>query len=340
MIELKQLCVLINGHLHGDPGFSIRSVNSLEKAGPDEITFTVKDNVNLDNIKAGALIVGKNSKLTYPNLVIVESPILAFAQLLEYFFPHKRFNEGVHNDAVISPTARIGTGVSIGPFTFIGDHTEIGDNCEIHPGVHIYHHVKIGKNCLIYAGVVIREGTEIGSGVIIQPGAVIGSDGFGYNRGTDGIPRKIPQKGKVRIGDNCEIGANTCIDRSTIETTILDEDVKLDNLVQIGHNVKIGRGSAFSGLVGVSGSVVVGKNVIMAGQAGVADHVKIGDGVQIAGKCGVSKNIPANTIVGGIPQQEIRQWGKSVAIFKNLEKYIDRIRILEQKIKRLEEKEK
>lgn len=340
MTKLKQLCEIINGRLKGDPEFQVRSVNSLEKAGKDEITFAAKDSVKLEHVQAGALIVTKESTIEYPNLVYVDDPYAAFARLLEFFFPHRRFNEGIDDHAVVSPTAVIGKNVGIAAFSYVGEHTQIGDNCEIHAGVKIYRNVKIGSDCIIYANVVLREDVEIGHHVIIQPGAVIGGDGFGFTRLSDGTPIKIPQKGKVIIGNYCEIGANTCIDRSTIEETILEEHVKLDNLVQIGHNVKIGRASALSGLVGIAGSVEIGKNVIMGGQVGIGDHVKIADGVMLAGQTGVHRDIKEKCIVGGSPHQEIKQWGKSVAIFNNLEKYIDRIRTLEQKIKKLEEKEK
>jgi UDP-3-O-[3-hydroxymyristoyl] glucosamine N-acyltransferase len=340
MTKLQQLCGIIKGQLKGNPEFEIQSVNSLEKAGEEEIAFAAKDNIKIENVKAGALIVAEGSKIDYPNLVYVQEPYAAFATLLEYFFPRQRFNEVIDKNAYISDTAVIGKNVSIGAFSCVGDYTDIGDNSEIHAGVQVYRNVKIGQNCLIYANVVIREDVKIGSNVIIQPGAVIGADGFGFTRLSDGTPIKIPQKGKVVIGDYCEIGANSCIDRSTIEETVLEDYVKLDNLVQIGHNVKVGRGSALSGLVGISGSVEIGKNVIMGGQVGVADHVKIADGVMLAGKTGVHKDIKEKCIMGGFPHQEIRKWWKSVAIFINLEKYIDRIRLLEQKIKKLEEKEK
>jgi len=174
--------------------------------------------------------------------------------------------------------------------------------------------------------------------VTIQPGAVIGADGFGFTRLSNGQPVKIPQKGKVIIGNNCEIGANTCIDRSTIEETILNDYVKIDNLVQIGHNTKIGKSTAISALSGISGSVEIGENVIMGGQVGIADHIKITDGVMIAARCGVSKNIKNKSIIAGSPHQEIAKWRKSFVIYRNIEKYIEKIKILENKIKKLEEK--
>ena len=279
-------------------------------------------------------MVGRKSKLEYPNLIYVDEPYLAFARLLEHFFPHRRFSEGIDAKASVSKSAIIGENVSIGAFSYVGDGAAIGDRCEIHSGVKIYPDVKIGKNCLIFSNVVIREEVEIGDNVVIQPGAVIGADGFGFTRLSDGTPVKIPQRGKVVIGNNCEIGANTCIDRSTIEETVMADYVKLDNLVQIGHNVKVGKGSALSALCGVSGSVDIGENVIMGGQVGIADHVNITDGVMIAAKSGISGNIKTKGIYAGIPHTDMKSWLKNYAIFRNLHKYIERLKNLEKNVKK------
>lgn len=333
-INLKKVCELVGGQLRGNPEFEIQSVNSLEKANRKEITFAAKDNIKVENLNAGALIVGKQSQIEYPNLVYVEEPYIAFARLLDFFFPQQRFNKGIDENAVISPTAVIGKDVSIGAFSYIGHHTEIQDDTEVHAGVIVYRNVKIGRGCLIYSNVVIREEVEIGNHVIIQPGAIIGADGFGFSRLSDGTPVKIPQKGKVIIGSHCEIGANSCIDRSTIEETVLGDHVKLDNLVQIGHNVKIGRGTAISGLCGISGSCEIGENVIMAGQVGVADHTRIADGAIFGGKTGVSGHVKEKGLYAGIPYQDFKQWQRNIAIFKNLEKYIDRMKVLEKTIKK------
>jgi UDP-3-O-[3-hydroxymyristoyl] glucosamine N-acyltransferase len=265
---------------------------------------------------------------------------VAFARLLDYFFPHYRFNEGIDTHASVSAGAVIGKNVSIGAFSFVGENTRIGENTEIHSGVNIYRNVTIGKNCLIYSNVVIREDVEIGDNVIIQPGAVIGADGFGFTRLKDGTPVKVPQKGRVIIGNHCEIGANTCIDRSTIEETVLEDYVKLDNLVQVGHNVKIGKFTAISAQTGISGSVDIGANVIMGGQVGIADHVAIADGVMIAAKTGISGNVTQRSIVAGIPHQDMRKWRKNIAIVKNLEDYVERIKSLEKRINQKQTEEK
>ncbi|HLP60388.1 MAG TPA: UDP-3-O-(3-hydroxymyristoyl)glucosamine N-acyltransferase [Candidatus Deferrimicrobium sp.] len=338
MICLNEISRLVEGELKGDPTLEITSVNSLYKAGQKEITFSIKDDIKTGTLKAGALIVAQESRIVYPNLIYVKEPYLAFARLLAYFFPHRRFNEGIDEHAYVSPGAVIGEGVSLGAFAYVGENCHIGDNTEIHAGVKVYRNVKIGKDCLIYANVVIREDVEIGDHVIIQPGAVVGADGFGFTRLQDGTPVKIPQKGKVIIGSYCEIGANTCIDRSTIDETVLKDYVKMDNLVQIGHNVKIGKGTAISALTGISGSAEIGENVIMGGQVGIADHIKITDGVMIAAKTGVTGSLKERCVVAGYPHMELRPWRRNIAIFKNLESYMQRIKSLETKIKDLEKK--
>jgi UDP-3-O-[3-hydroxymyristoyl] glucosamine N-acyltransferase len=338
MINLSEISQKVNGELKGNPNWQIESVNSLEKAGPREVAFSIKETVPVETLKAGALIVKKNSQLRYANLIYVEEPYRAFALLLDFFFPTPRFNEIVDTRASVAANARIGRNVGIGPFSYVGESCEIGDNSEIHANVTIYPHVKIGKNCLIYSNVVIREEVEIGDHVIIQPGAVIGADGFGFTRLSDGTPIKIPQKGKVRIHSHCEIGANTCIDRSTIEETVLNDYVKLDNLIQVAHNVRIGKGTAISALTGISGSVQIGENVVMGGQVGIADHAKIPDGLMVAAHTGIHGQVKQKGPIAGTPHQDLGTWKRNQAILKNLETYMDRIKQLEKKIKEMEEK--
>lgn len=338
MINLKKISQIVEGELKGDPDYQVSSVNSLYKAGKNEIAFSIKNDINVKSLQAGALMVAKGSPIEYPNLIYVEEPYVAFAVLLDYFFPRRRFNHGVDERAYVAPGAHIGKDVSVGAFSYVGEDSEIGENTEIHANVSIYHKVKIGKNCIIYANVVIREDVEIGDNVVIQPGVVIGGDGFGFPRLRDGTLARVPQKGKVIIGSFCEIGSNTCIDRSTIEETVVGDFVKLDNLVQVGHNVRIGKSTVISGHTGISGSAEIGEHVTMGGMVGVADHVKIADGVMVAAKTGISGHIKEKCIVAGIPHQDIRKWRKSHAIFRNMEDYVDRIKSLEKKIKDLEEK--
>jgi len=338
MITLKEICRLLDGDLQGNGEIGIQGVNSLERAGAGEIAFLVKSNIDLDGIRAAALIVARNSGIAYPNLVYVDQPYLAFAKLLEHFHPAPQFSPGISERARVDPEARLGKNVRLGAFAYIGAGAVIGDDTEIHSGAVVYPGAEVGHSCLIYANVVIREGVTLGNNCIIHAGVVIGADGFGFTRDAEGIPRKIPQKGKVVIGDYCEIGANSCIDRSTIEETRLEDHVKLDNLVQVGHNCRIGAGTTISALTGISGSVDVGRNVVMGGQVGIADHVSIADGTMIAGKTGVSGHIKKRGIVAGNPHMEIRTWRRAYSLLRNLDDYVDRIRDLERKLKELEER--
>jgi UDP-3-O-[3-hydroxymyristoyl] glucosamine N-acyltransferase len=340
MTNLKKLTEIVAGRLQGDPAREISGVQALKKAGHNEITYLAKgkENLDLSDIKAGALIVAADSRINYPNLVHVADPQLAFARLLDFFHPRQPFCTGIAANASISEKARLADSVRIGPFSYVGANSQIGENTEIHAGVIIYHDVKIGRDCLIYSHVVIRENVEIGDRVIIHPGAVIGADGFGYGHNADGTPVKIPQKGKVIIAAGCEIGANTCIDRSTIEETTLAENVKLDNLVQIGHNVRIGKNTIISSQTGISGSTEIGAQVVMGGQSGIADHLKIADGVMIAAKSGVTGSVKTKMTVAGYPHQEIGAWRKNMVLARNLADWKEKLHYIEKKIKELEGK--
>jgi UDP-3-O-[3-hydroxymyristoyl] glucosamine N-acyltransferase len=340
MPELKEIAALLGGTLHGDGCRQIKGVQALAAAGPDDIAFVArgKESLDVSRLRAGALIVAEDSPIVYANRLLVPDPQLAFARLLEYFNPRIPFCTGVSAGAFIAETAQLAVNTRIGPFSYVGENCRIGPNSEIHANVTVYRDVKIGSDCLIYANVVIRENVEIGDRVIIHPGAVIGADGFGFGRAADGTAVKIPQKGKVIIGSGCEIGANSCIDRSTIEETVLEENVKLDNLVQIGHNVHIGKNTVISSQTGISGSTRIGAQVIMGGQVGIADHLQIADGVMIAAKSGVSGSVKTKMIIAGYPHQEIGEWRKNMVLARNLAAWKEKLRLLEKRIKEMEEK--
>lgn len=339
MAKLKELAVLLGGELQGDGELEIAGVQALRRAGPGDIAYATREKEGeLDGVRAAALVLCRDGNAVYSNRVLVENPQLAFAQLLEYFHPRRPFWQGVAASACVAETAVLEENVHIGPFAFVGANSRVGAGSEIHSGAAVYHDVRIGRNCLIYANAVIRENVEIGDNVIIHPGAVIGADGFGFGRAADGAAVKVPQVGKVIIGNGCEIGANTCIDRSTIEETVLEANVKLDNLVQIGHNVHIGHDSAISAQTGISGSTRVGSQVIMGGQVGVADHIEITDGVLVAAKSGITGSVKTKMIVAGIPHQEMSAWRKNMVLARNLAAMREKLRLLEKKIKELEEK--
>ncbi len=340
MPKLKEIATLLGGELQGDGSLEIRGVQALHRAGAGDLAYVAKDReeADLSAVRAGALLVSSTGSLPYANRILVPDPQLAFARMLEFFHPRMPFWTGIAPGASISPRAVLDAGVSVGPFAFVGDNSRIGAGTEIHSGVVVYRDVTIGRDCLIYANAVIRENVEIGDRVIIHPGAVIGADGFGFGRTSDGAAVKVPQVGKVIIGSGCEIGANTCIDRSTIEETVLEENVKLDNLVQVGHNVHIGRDTAISAQTGISGSTRIGSQVIMGGQVGVADHIRIADGVMIAAKSGVTGSVKSKMIVAGIPHQEMGEWRKNMVLARNLAAWREKLRLIEKKIKEMEDK--
>lgn len=339
MAKLKELAALLGGELQGDGEREISGVQSLRRAGPDDIAYVARDKEGaLEGVRAAALVVCRDGAAAYPNRVLVDNPQLAFARLLEHFHPRRPFWQGVAPTAFVAPTARLGQNVAVGPFAFIGENCVIGEGTEIHSGVAVYRDVAIGRGCILYANAVVRENVQIGDRVILHPGAVVGADGFGFGRAADGAAVKVPQVGKVIIGDGCEIGANACIDRSTIEETVLEENVKLDNLVQIGHNVRIGRDTAISAQTGIAGSTRIGAGVIMGGQVGIADHVEIADGVMIAALTGVTGSIKSRMVVAGIPHQEMSEWRRNMVLARGLSAMRERIRALEKKLKELEGK--
>lgn len=338
-MKLSKIAEIVNGSLKGCPDLEIKNLKSIEHANKNDITFMVGNNEEKPT-KAGALILKEGSKKEHENIIYVKEPYEAISILLELFYPQEDvFGSIKKGNYYVDDSSVLGKNASIGQFTSIAKNCNIGDNTIIDPCVTIYNDVKIGKNCKIYSNVVIREKVEIGDNVIIHGGAVIGADGFGFTRLSNGLPCKVPQKGCVKIGSNCEIGANTCIDRSTLDITILGDYVKLDNLVQIGHNCILGDGTAISALTGISGSVKVGKNVIMGGQVGLADHIEIADGVMIAAKSGISGSIKKRGIFAGTPHTEFKQWKRNQVIFRNLEKYIERIKDLEEKVEILSKME-
>jgi UDP-3-O-[3-hydroxymyristoyl] glucosamine N-acyltransferase len=338
MPKLKEIAALLGGELIGNGELEIAGVQSLPRAGPGEIAYVARGNeAAAAGARAGALVTARASAVAHANRILVEEPQLAFALLLRHFHPRRPFWQGVSPAASVAASAVLGAGVSVAPFAFIGEECRVGERSEIHSGAAVYRDVVIGRDCLIYANVVIREGTRIGDRVIIHPGAVIGADGFGFGRGADGAAVKVPQVGRVIIGDGCEIGANTCIDRSTIEETVLEANVKLDNLVQIGHNVRIGRDTAISAQTGISGSTRIGAQVIMGGQVGIVDHIEIADGVMVAAHTGVSNSIKTKMVVAGLPHMELSEWRRNTVLARNLAAMRDRIRGLEKKIKEMEE---
>ena len=339
-LTVEELAKLLNCPFEGNGKTEIRGVSDLEKAKEGDLVFLAqrKYRTLLDQSRASAAIIPVEEQYDRIPVIKSENPHLSFVKVVEHFYTSFRPEPGIHPTAVVSPSARLGKEISVGPFVHIGDEVEIGDKTVIFPFVAIYRGVKIGKESVIHSHVSIREEVRIGNRVIIHNNAVIGSDGFGYLQDKDKSHIKIPQAGTVIIEDDVEIGANTAVDRAALGETIIRKGTKIDNLVQVAHNVEIGENCILAGQTGIAGSVKIGKNVIIGGQVAISDHVNIGDNVMIAGRTGVMKDVPSNSIIAGVPSQNIREWKKSTLAFARLGELVKEIRELKKKVEELEKK--
>ena len=334
MLTLQEIAKLCGGELNGDATRKITGAASLDEAVEGEIAFynNPKYMPRLRSTRATAVFVPVDfSEKTGAAQIRVADPSKAFEQVVLKLAPKPvTFPAGIHPTAIVDPSAKIGDRVSVQPYAVIEANVDVGDETVIGAGTYLGHETKIGSACLIYPNVTIRERTIIGSRVIIHSGAVIGADGFGFEF-KDGRQRKIPQIGIVQIDDEVEIGANTTIDRARFGRTWIQEGVKIDNLVQIAHNVVIGKHSVIAAQVGISGSVRVGERVSLAGQVGIVGHATIGDGTMVAAQSGVSKNIPGGVWFGypAVPFDEAK---RQIAWIHRLGRLFDRVRALEKKL--------
>ncbi len=337
-MKLKDLASYLKGELRGDPELDIKGVEGLSDAKEGDITFLRTEKIPQGvEIKAGAILVKEfidNLKIAQ---IKVRNPQYAFARLLELFYLKRPEPRGVSKEAFIEEGAVIEKDVTISPFAYVSSGARIGARTFIGPHVFIGEDTTIGEDCLIYPNVTIRERVILGNRVIVHSGAVIGSDGFGYVF-EEGRHYKIPQVGGVIIEDDVEIGANVTIDRATKGNTIIRKGTKIDNLVQIAHNVKIGAHSIIIAQTGIAGSSEIGNGVILAGQVGVADHIKIGDGVRIGAKSGIMEDLSEGDYFG-IPAIPSREWFRLYALYKRLPELFKKIKSLEQEIERLKKEE-
>lgn len=337
--SLKEIARLIEGEVVGNGSIEIEGVAGIEEAGKGEITF-VSDKKHLpllETTQASAVIVSREIKEAKVPLIRVENPYLAFSQVMRILAPYQKPTKGVHPSAIIPEGVDLGKEISIGAHSVIEEGVKIGDNTIIYPLVYVGKGSRIGNDCLIYPQVMIREGVEIGDRVIIHSGTVIGSDGFGYIP-HKGRQHKVPQIGKVVIEDDVEIGANVTIDRATLGKTWIKRGVKIDNLVQIAHNVVIGEDSVIVAQVGISGSTEIGRGVTLAGQAGVAGHIKIGDKAIVGAQAGVTKSVLPKTIVSGYPARPHTQAKRIEASILRLPELYKLVRELKKRIEELEKK--
>jgi UDP-3-O-[3-hydroxymyristoyl] glucosamine N-acyltransferase len=330
--RLRDLAEDLGGDVVGDGDVVITGAAGLEHAGPGDITFLARPELagRLGACRATAIIVGPDFEPDRPALRVPE-PYPAFARLLASLAtPLDRiFPPGVHATAVVAADAQVDDGVSIGPYAVVGAGCRIGAGTRLGPHVVLEPDVTLGGGCVVYAQCVVRERCRLGERVILHPGCVIGADGFGYLPGKNGLS-KIPQVGIVTLEDDVELGAGTCIDRATTGETVIGMGSKLDNLVQVGHNVRIGRHSAFSAQAGISGSCTIGDGVTMGGQVGLADHITIGSGAKVGAKSGVHRDVPDGGFVFGYPALDVRESHRIAAALRKLPELLRRVSQLER----------
>ncbi len=337
-----QIALMINGKLEGDPSVSVESFGKIEEAVSGQLSFLANPKYEeyLYNTKASVVIINASLELkSKVNAVLIRVPdaYTAFATLLaKYQELMSQQLTGIQQPCYISGTAVLGENVYVGAFVYIGENVQIGNNVKLHPGVVLGNHVKIGDHVILHAGVKIYMDCVIGKNVTIHAGTVIGSDGFGYAPQPDGSYHKVPQIGNVVIEDFVEIGANTTIDRATMGSTIIRTGVKLDNLIQIAHNVEVGHNTVVAAQAGISGSTKIGHNVMIGGQVGTAGHINIADGSKIAGQSGITKSIKEpNKSWNGTPAMDFSSYLRVQAMSRTLPELEKRVKELEKMIDQL-----
>ena len=336
--KLKELAEFVGGKVVGDDEIEISSVAAIEAARPGEITFIAHPKYlpKLAETKASAVIVSKEIPSSPRPLLCVGNPYLAFAKIFTLFSQKPYQSKGIDSHAWISPAAQLGQELTVYPFVYIGDRCRIGDRVTIYPCVYVGEDSSIGDESVLYPNVSIYPGTVIGKRVILHSGVVLGSDGFGYVK--DGKKNvKILQRGSVEIEDDVEIGANTTIDRATFGKTTVRRGVKIDNLVQVAHNVAIGEDSIIVAQVGIAGSTKVGSNVTLAGQVGVADNIEIGDNVMVGAQSGVPSDLAANQAYTGSPALPHREFLRAATAFPKLPEMRKTLIEIEKRLKKIEE---
>ncbi len=333
--KLSDLAAKLGLTLKGEDK-NISGVATLEEAGPNDISFLANPRYipQLAGTRAGAVVIHPDHSAEAATALISPDPYRDFSRLMYLFARPQGSLKGVSPQAFVHPEAALGQNCTIYPFCYIGPRAALGDGVTLFPGCYVGEDASIGPGTVLYPNVSLMAGTRIGAKCILHAGVVLGSDGFGFVPTPQGI-EKIPQVGIVRIGDNVEIGANTTIDRASLGETVLDDGCKIDNLVQIGHNVRVGRYSMLVSQTGIAGSTKVGERVVMAGQAGIAGHLNIGDGAVVGPKSGVGKDIAPGQTVMGMPPMEGRQYLRYIVTAPKLMDMLKKIKQLEQDVAEL-----
>lgn len=338
-LTLSQIQHLVGGTLHGNGGVAVTALAALTEAGANALSFVTNEKALKapGEIRAGALLIHRHlPDLAIPQIV-VSNPLLAFAQIAQKFFVPPYAARGIAAEVIRGRDVTIGPEPSIWPFVTLGDGVRVGARVTLYPGVYVGAGSTIGDDCRLYPNVTIREGCALGARVVVHSGTVIGSDGFGYVQ-QEGRHHKIPQLGGVTIEDDVEVGANVTVDRATLGQTVIKKGSKIDNLVQIAHNVTVGEHAIVVAQVGIAGSTTVGRHVMIGGQAGLADHIHIGDQTMIAARAGVNRSIEPNQIVSGAPVMPHEVWMKAQAVIPRLPELRQLVRALEGRVLNLEQR--
>ena len=338
-----QIADLLGGKVEGDPNSKVNTLSKIEEGQEGSLSF-------LANPKYTQYIYGTSASIVIVNadfeaeqaipktctLIRVANAYESFAKLLEIYNQIKNNKSGIHKSAIIEDSAQLGKDLYIGPGAYIGSNAKIGDGCKIFPNVFIGDNAQIGGNTLIFSGAKIYSESQIGSDCVLHAGVVIGSDGFGFSPNQENNYNKVAQIGNVIVEDHVEIGSNTCIDRATLGSTIIRKGVKLDNLIQVAHNVEIGENTVIAAQCGIAGSSKIGKNCMIGGQVGIAGHLFIADGVKIAAQSGIGSDIrKENSIVQGSPAFPIGDYKRAYVHFKNLPELSKKLNELEKLIKEI-----
>jgi UDP-3-O-[3-hydroxymyristoyl] glucosamine N-acyltransferase len=338
----------VGGEISGDPSTAIHGVNTLAEAVPGQLSFYGSGRYRADLAKTRAsavLVSAAHDGVALPAGVArvkVPNPHLAFAKLLALFHPRRVFAQGVSLQAHVHPEAFVASSATVMAGATVEAGARVGERSVLFPGVFLGEGASLGDDCLLYPNVTVREGCQIGSRVILNANCVVGADGFGFAFDAEGAQGpehyKIPQAGIVRIEDDVEVGACSCIDRATTGETVIGRGTKLDNLVQIAHNVKVGPLSILCAQVGVAGSAELGAGVVLAGQVGVVGHLRIGDMAKVGSQAGVARSVPDGATVTGYPAFEHKAWLRSAVAFEHLGELVKEVRQLRQKVEALEDK--
>ncbi len=334
-----QIAAILEGQVDGDPQIEVSKLAKIEEGEEGSLTFLANPKYTnyIYSTKASITIVDKNftpeEKIT-TTLIRVENAYKSFSKLLEYYNMVKLNKSGIEEPVYKSESATLGENIYLGAFSYLGNNVSIGNDVKIFPGVYIGDNVKIGNNVIIFAGAKIYSETVIGNNCVIHSSVVIGADGFGYTPNENGEYNKVPQTGNVIIEDYVDIGAATTIDRATLGSTIIRKGVKLDNQIQIAHNVEIGENTVIAAQSGIAGSTKIGKNCVFGGQVGIAGHLNIGNGVRIQAQSGIGRNVKDMETLQGSPALNYGDYNKSYVHFKNLPKIMDSINNLEKNNKK------